>query len=63
MPQSCVVYLSGVVRVSGCALEVVKDGLEEWELGREFGEFGGDAVDDVGDGSAVGVNGSVLLLW
>ena len=44
-------------------VEVVKDGLEEWEFGREFGEFGGDAIDDVGDGSAVGVNGVVLLLW
>ena len=44
-------------------VEVVKDGLDEWEFGREFGEFGGDAVDDVGDGSAVRVNGVVLLLW
>ena len=44
-------------------VEVVKDSLEEWEFGREFGEFEGDAVYDVGDGSAVGVNGVILLLW
>ena len=44
-------------------VEVVEDGLEEWEFGSEFGEFGGDAVNDVGDGSAVRVNGVVLLLW
>ena len=36
--------------------------LEEGELGREFGEFGGDAIDDVGDGPAVRVNGVVTLL-
>ena len=36
--------------------------LEEGELGREFGEFGGDAVDDVGDGSAVRVD-DVITLW
>jgi len=36
--------------------------LEEGELGRELGEFGGDAVDDVGDGSAVRVN-DIILLW
>ena len=74
--QSCAVYLSGVVCVSGCALvhwrdtpcgfeclEMVQDGLEEGEFSREFGEFGGDAVDDVSDGSAVGVYGVILLLW
>ena len=44
-------------------VEVVKDGLEEGEFGGEFGEFGGNAVYDVGDGSTVGVNGVVLLLW
>ena len=33
------------------------------ELGREFGEFGGDAIDDVGDGSEVRVDGVVMLLW
>ena len=43
--------------------EVVQDGLEEGEFSGEFGEFGGDAVDDVSDGSAVRVNGVVLLLW
>ena len=42
--------------------EVVQDGLEEGEFSGEFGEFGGDAVDDVSDGSAVGVDGAVLLL-
>jgi hypothetical protein len=36
--------------------------LEEGELGSEFGEFGGDAIDDVGDGPAVRVNGVVTLL-
>ena len=36
--------------------------MEERELGRELGEFGGDAVDDVGDGSAVRVD-DVILLW
>jgi hypothetical protein len=36
--------------------------LEEGELGREFGEFGGDPIDDVGDGPAVRVNGVVTLL-
>ena len=70
-------YLSGVVCVSGCALfkplegyglwlecvEVLKDGLEERELCGEFGEFGSDAVYDVGDGSTVGVDGVILLLW
>ena len=43
--------------------EVVKDSLEEGEFGRKFGEFGGDAVYDVGDGSTIGVNGVILLLW
>ena len=42
--------------------EVVQDCLEEGEYSGEFGEFGGDAVDDVSDGSAVGVNGVILLL-
>ena len=42
--------------------EVVQDCLEEGEFSGEFGEFGGDAVDDVSDGSAVGVDGVVLLL-
>ena len=32
------------------------------EFGGEFGEFGGDAINDVGDGSAVRVDG-VVLLW
>ena len=36
--------------------------LEEGEFSREFGEFGGDAIDNVSDGSAVGVDGVVLLL-
>ena len=42
--------------------EVVQDGLKEGEFSGEFGEFGGDAVDDVSDGSTVGVDGVVLLL-
>ena len=41
---------------------MVDDSLEEGELGRELGEFGGDAVDDVGDGSAVRVD-DVIVLW
>ena len=41
---------------------MVNDSLEEGELGGELGEFGGDAVDDVGDGSAVRVD-DVILLW
>ena len=40
----------------------MKYSLEEGELGREFGEFGGDVVDDIGDGSAVRVDGVVMLL-
>ena len=44
-------------------LEMVQDGLEEGEFSREFGEFGGDAIDNVGDGSAVRVDGGVVLLW
>ena len=41
---------------------MVDDSLEEGELGRKLGEFGVDAVDDVGDGPAVRVNGVVTLL-
>ena len=37
--------------------------LEEGELGREFANFGSDAIDDVGDGSAIGVDGVIMLLW
>ena len=37
-------------------VEVVKDGLEEGEFGRKFGEFGGDAVYDVSDGSTVRID-------
>ena len=37
--------------------------LEEREFGWEFREFGGDAIDDVGDGSAVRVDDVILLLW
>ena len=33
--------------------------LEEWEFGWELGEFGGSAIDDIGDGSAVRVDGVV----
>ena len=43
--------------------EMVKYRLEEGEFGRKFGEFGGNAVYDVGDGSTVGVDGVILLLW
>ena len=39
---------------------MMQDGLEEGEFSREFG---GDAIDNVGDGSAVRVDGVVLLLW
>ena len=35
--------------------------MEEWEFGLEFGEFGGSAIDDIGDGSSVGVDGVILL--
>ena len=44
-------------------IEVVKNGLEEREFGGEFGEFGSDAVYDVSDGSTIGVDGVILLLW
>ena len=44
-------------------VEVVQDGLEEGEFGGEFGEFGSDAVYDVGDGSTVRVDGVIWLLW
>ena len=43
--------------------EVVQDGLKEGEFSGEFGEFGGDAIDNVCDGSAVREDGVVLLLW
>ena len=43
--------------------EVVQDGLEEREFSGEFGEFGGDAIDNVSDGSSVRVDGVVVLLW
>ena len=42
---------------------MVQDGLEEWEFSREFGEFGGDAIDNISDGSAVRVDGVGVLLW
>ena len=42
---------------------MMQDGLEEGEFSREFGEFGNYAVDDVSNGSAVGVDGVILLLW
>jgi hypothetical protein len=41
---------------------VVEYSLEEGELGREFGEFGGNAIDDVSGGPAVRVYGVVMLL-
>ena len=44
-------------------LGMVQDGLKEGEFSREFGEFGGDAIDNVGDGSAVRVDKVVVLLW
>ena len=44
-------------------IEVVNDGLEEREFGGKFGEFGGDAIYDVSDGSADRVDGVILLLW
>ena len=43
--------------------KVVQNGLEEGEFSGEFGEFGGDAIDDVSDGSAVRVDDVFLLLW
>ena len=57
----CVGPLKGYALRLEC-FEVVQDGLEEGEFSGEFGEFGGYAVDDVSDGSAVGVDGVVLLL-
>ena len=42
---------------------MIKYGLEEGEFGRELEEFGGDAIDEVGDGSTVRVDGVILLLW
>ena len=67
----CPVLCGVLVRGSAClrtcfgplVVKVVKDGLEEGEFGRKFGEFGGDAVYDVSDGSTVGVDGVILLLW
>ena len=44
-------------------VEVMEYSLEERELGREFVEFGGDTIDDVGDESAVRVDGVIMLLW
>ena len=51
------------MQVCGQCFEVVEDGLEKGEFGRKFGEFGGDAIYDVGDGSTVRVDGVILLLW
>ena len=42
---------------------MMQDGLEEGEFSGEFGEFGGDAIDNVSDGSAIRVDGVVVLLW
>ena len=42
--------------------QVMNYGLEEWEFGWEFREFEGSAIDDIGDGSAVRVDGVILLL-
>ena len=36
--------------------------LEEWGFGWELREFGGSAIDDIGDGLAVRVDGVILLL-
>jgi hypothetical protein len=36
--------------------------LEIWEFGWEFREFGGSAIDNIGDRSAVRVDGVILLL-
>jgi hypothetical protein len=44
-------------------VEVMEYSLEEEEFGGEFGEFGSDVIDDVGDGSAVRVDGIIMLLW
>ena len=44
-------------------LEMMQDGLEKGEFSGEFGEFGGGAIYNIRDGSAVRVNGVVLLLW
>ena len=57
----CFGPLEGYVLRHEC-FEVVQDGSEQGEFSGEFGEFGGDAVDDVSDGSAVRVDGVVLLL-
>ena len=74
-PVLCSVFVRGSACLRVCfgplerytlwleCVEVVEDGLEEGEFGRKFGEFGGDAVYDVSDGSAVGVDGVILLLW
>ena len=43
-------------------VEKMEYSLEEGELGREFGEFGGDAIEDVSDGPAVRVYGVIMLL-
>ena len=58
----CFGPLEGYVLWLKCA-EVVKDGLQERKFGGEFGEFGSYAVYDVSDGSAVRVDGVILLLW
>ena len=62
MPLGCFGPLEGYALWLEC-IEVVNDGLEEREFGGEFGEFGSDAVYDVGDGSTVRVDGVILLLW
>ena len=43
--------------------QVMDYGLKEWEFGWEFREFGGSAIDDIGDRSTVRVDGVILLLW
>ena len=35
--------------------------MEKWEFGCEFGEFGVNAVNDIGDGLAVRVDDAILL--
>ena len=58
-----VLWSIGGIRLWLEGVKVVEDGLEEGEIDGEFGEFGSDAVYDVGVGSTVGVDGVILLLW
>jgi hypothetical protein len=58
-----VLWFIGGMRLVVLVFQVMEYSLEEGEFGWELGQCRGDAIDDVGDGSAVRVDGVILLLW